>query len=231
VAWLYSPRRRPPTISGVSLSDITAKHATPLVPLVTLPGRDPLYPSRPGPRQAPDAMASHREAVQNDKDYVDPNPLPPSVPHVDELGTTSAPLKSASFFIGDYCREVNGEYPRSGEVGGRAGASPGAPRMSEWCRNGGDGQCWRSARSRVRPSARRAPRLYSLRMAAGVVGCRRRHCPALAATRPALAQRTPGSSPTPSSASNLPPPLPQGTANRQRTLCSARTRTATPRTA
>lgn len=55
-------------------------------------------------------MASHREAVTNDKPYVDPNPLPPSVPHVDELGTTSAPLKSASFFIGDYCREVNGEY-------------------------------------------------------------------------------------------------------------------------
>lgn len=56
-------------------------------------------------------MSTHREAVSNDKPYVDPNPLPPSVPHVDELGTTSAPLKSASFFIGDYCREVNGEYP------------------------------------------------------------------------------------------------------------------------
>lgn len=55
-------------------------------------------------------MSSHREAVSNDKPYVDPNPLPPSVPQVDELGTTSAPLKSASFFIGDYCREVNGKY-------------------------------------------------------------------------------------------------------------------------
>jgi NADH dehydrogenase (ubiquinone) 1 alpha subcomplex subunit 8 len=54
-------------------------------------------------------MASHREPVTNDKQYIDPNPLPSSVPHVDELGVSSAPLKSASFFIGDYCREVNGE--------------------------------------------------------------------------------------------------------------------------
>lgn len=62
-------------------------------------------------------MSTHREAVSNDKPYVDPNPLPPSVPHVDELGTTSAPLKSASFFIGDYCREVNGEYPVFAKLG------------------------------------------------------------------------------------------------------------------
>lgn len=54
-------------------------------------------------------MASHRGAVVNDKPYSDPNPLPTSVPHVDELGVTSAPLKSAAFFIGDYCKEVNGK--------------------------------------------------------------------------------------------------------------------------
>lgn len=56
-------------------------------------------------------MSSHREAIVNDKPYVDPNPLPSSVPHVEELGVTSAPLKSASFFIGEYCKEVNGECP------------------------------------------------------------------------------------------------------------------------
>ncbi|KAL1411416.1 ndufa8, NADH-ubiquinone oxidoreductase complex I 19kd subunit [Vanrija albida] len=55
-------------------------------------------------------MASHRGAVFNDKPYSDPNPLPTSVPHVDELGVTSAPLKSASFFIGDYCKEVNEDF-------------------------------------------------------------------------------------------------------------------------
>jgi NADH dehydrogenase (ubiquinone) 1 alpha subcomplex subunit 8 len=49
-----------------------------------------------------------RSAVFNDTPYTDPNPLPSSVPPVDELGTTSAPLKSASFFIGQHCKDVNG---------------------------------------------------------------------------------------------------------------------------
>jgi NADH dehydrogenase (ubiquinone) 1 alpha subcomplex subunit 8 len=42
------------------------------------------------------------------KAYVDPTPLPANVPKVKELGTTSAPLKSAAFFIGAYCKEFNG---------------------------------------------------------------------------------------------------------------------------
>ncbi|KAK6909934.1 hypothetical protein V866_001180 [Kwoniella sp. B9012] len=55
-------------------------------------------------------MASHRPAVLTDQPYTDPNPLPSSVPHVDELGVTSAPLKSASFFIGQHCKEVNEDF-------------------------------------------------------------------------------------------------------------------------
>jgi hypothetical protein len=54
-------------------------------------------------------MASHRSATFTDTPYTDPNPLPSSVPHVDELGVTSAPLKSASFFIGQHCKDVNGQ--------------------------------------------------------------------------------------------------------------------------
>jgi NADH dehydrogenase (ubiquinone) 1 alpha subcomplex subunit 8 len=46
--------------------------------------------------------------VYKDAPYVEVNPLPSTVPPVDELGTTSAPLKSASFFIGQHCKEVNG---------------------------------------------------------------------------------------------------------------------------
>lgn len=42
--------------------------------------------------------------------YKDPTPLPESVPKVQELGTTSAPLKSAAFFIGAYCKDYNGEW-------------------------------------------------------------------------------------------------------------------------
>lgn len=53
-------------------------------------------------------MSSHRAAVLEDTPYVDPNPLPHAVPKVDELGVTSAPLKSAAFFIGSHCKEVNG---------------------------------------------------------------------------------------------------------------------------
>ena len=40
----------------------------------------------------------------------DTTPLPDSVPQVKEIGTTSAPLLSASFFIGARCRPYNDDY-------------------------------------------------------------------------------------------------------------------------
>ena len=43
--------------------------------------------------------------------YHDPTPMPANVPKVNELGTTSAPLQSAAFFIGAYCKEYNGVFP------------------------------------------------------------------------------------------------------------------------
>ncbi|KAI5450068.1 ndufa8, NADH-ubiquinone oxidoreductase complex I 19kd subunit [Naganishia albida] len=55
-------------------------------------------------------MASHRSATFEDVPYVEPNPLPSSIPKVDEIGATSAPLKSASFAIGEYCKEVNEDF-------------------------------------------------------------------------------------------------------------------------
>ncbi|SCZ92594.1 BZ3500_MvSof-1268-A1-R1_Chr5-2g08012 [Microbotryum saponariae] len=55
-------------------------------------------------------MSTHREAKFPDKDYVDPTPMPSSIPHVDELGVTSAPLKSASFFIGEHCQKYNEDF-------------------------------------------------------------------------------------------------------------------------
>ena len=42
------------------------------------------------------------------KPYIDPTPMPADVPKVNELGATSAPLKSAAFFIGAFCKEYNG---------------------------------------------------------------------------------------------------------------------------
>ncbi|ORX43345.1 hypothetical protein DM01DRAFT_245318, partial [Hesseltinella vesiculosa] len=42
--------------------------------------------------------------------FVDSTPLPADIPKVDEVGATSAPLKSASFFIGAYCKDYNDDF-------------------------------------------------------------------------------------------------------------------------
>ncbi|KAM0751401.1 NADH dehydrogenase, alpha subcomplex, subunit 8 [Meredithblackwellia eburnea MCA 4105] len=55
-------------------------------------------------------MSTHREAKFPSKEYIEPNPLPKQIPHVDELGVTSAPLKSASFYIGEHCKAYNEDF-------------------------------------------------------------------------------------------------------------------------
>lgn len=41
---------------------------------------------------------------------VDKNPLPKDIPEVDEVGATSAPLLSASYFIGARCQPYNDDF-------------------------------------------------------------------------------------------------------------------------
>lgn len=41
---------------------------------------------------------------------IDTTPMPEHIPKVQEIGTTSAPLLSASFFIGARCRAFNDDY-------------------------------------------------------------------------------------------------------------------------
>lgn len=53
-------------------------------------------------------MSFYRSPASAEQPYKDPTPLPADVPKVQELGTTSAPLKSAAFFIGAYCKDYNG---------------------------------------------------------------------------------------------------------------------------
>ena len=53
-------------------------------------------------------MSAYNDPASAEKPYVDPTPLPAHIPKVQELGTTSAPLKSAAFFIGAYCKDYNG---------------------------------------------------------------------------------------------------------------------------
>ncbi|KAJ2438066.1 ndufa8, NADH-ubiquinone oxidoreductase complex I 19kd subunit [Coemansia sp. RSA 2424] len=44
------------------------------------------------------------------EDWIDPTPPPAHLAHVDEVGSTGAPLKSASFFIGAQCKEYNEDF-------------------------------------------------------------------------------------------------------------------------
>jgi NADH dehydrogenase (ubiquinone) 1 alpha subcomplex subunit 8 len=41
---------------------------------------------------------------------IDTTPMPEHIPKVQEIGATSAPLMSASYFIGDRCRAFNDDY-------------------------------------------------------------------------------------------------------------------------
>ena len=53
----------------------------------------------------------YHDPSESAQPYRDPTPLPDNVPKVQELGVTSAPLKSAAFFLGAYCKDYNGEWP------------------------------------------------------------------------------------------------------------------------
>ncbi|KAK0725815.1 hypothetical protein B0H67DRAFT_571629 [Lasiosphaeris hirsuta] len=51
-----------------------------------------------------------RKPVFNQQVLYDTTPLPDSIPKVKEIGATSAPLFSASFFIGARCKDYNDDY-------------------------------------------------------------------------------------------------------------------------
>jgi NADH dehydrogenase (ubiquinone) 1 alpha subcomplex subunit 8 len=50
------------------------------------------------------------------EELYDLTPLPDSIPKVKEIGASSAPLMSASFFIGARCRPINDDYMKCKEV-------------------------------------------------------------------------------------------------------------------
>ncbi|KAL2022992.1 hypothetical protein VTK56DRAFT_4207 [Thermocarpiscus australiensis] len=51
-----------------------------------------------------------RKPVFNQHVLYDTTPLPDSIPKVKEIGASSAPLLSASFFIGARCKDYNDDY-------------------------------------------------------------------------------------------------------------------------
>lgn len=46
----------------------------------------------------------------NQQVLIDTTPLPDSIPRVEEIGSSSAPLLSASYFIGARCKPFNDDY-------------------------------------------------------------------------------------------------------------------------
>ncbi|EEP81098.1 NADH-ubiquinone oxidoreductase 20.8 kDa subunit [Uncinocarpus reesii 1704] len=55
-------------------------------------------------------MSGHRQAIFNQHVLVDTTPMPEDIPKVEEIGASSAPLMSASYFIGDRCKAFNDDY-------------------------------------------------------------------------------------------------------------------------
>ncbi|KAH6914599.1 NADH-ubiquinone oxidoreductase subunit [Coprinopsis sp. MPI-PUGE-AT-0042] len=55
-------------------------------------------------------MSRFQEGSVPTKAVVDPTPMPTNIPKVEEVGATSAPLKSAAFFIGAHCKEFNEDF-------------------------------------------------------------------------------------------------------------------------
>ncbi|CAG8981461.1 hypothetical protein HYALB_00003031 [Hymenoscyphus albidus] len=53
---------------------------------------------------------SARRPVFNQSVLTDSTPLPKEIPAVEELGASSAPLLSASFFIGARCKDYNDDF-------------------------------------------------------------------------------------------------------------------------
>ena len=93
-------RKRAFQIGGRGRSARGARHAFRAVTVVHL--------TRPLGLYASAAMSRYLDPSDSSKPYKDPTPLPADIPKVKELGTTSAPLKSAAFFLGAFCKDYNG---------------------------------------------------------------------------------------------------------------------------
>lgn len=55
-------------------------------------------------------MSTTREPVGDRAALFDPTPMPSDIPDVPEVGATSAPLKSAAYFIGARCLPYNDDF-------------------------------------------------------------------------------------------------------------------------
>ena len=102
---------------------VTAAHLTSFPPNQTSHPHHPLppqlwppaSPGTPSPLR-PSFSRQHLQCSNtflhrfNQKVLLDTTPLPDSVPKVPEIGASSAPLLSASYFIGARCKAFNDDY-------------------------------------------------------------------------------------------------------------------------
>ncbi|KAJ5082593.1 hypothetical protein N7532_011636 [Penicillium argentinense] len=65
---------------------------------------------------------AQRDPRFNQQVLVDTTPMPDHIPKVDELGTTSAPLFSAAYFIGERCKAYNDDFMKCKDESNGRGA-------------------------------------------------------------------------------------------------------------
>jgi hypothetical protein len=59
---------------------------------------------------SPSSADQGRTLSPRPSEIQEPAAFPSSVPHVDELGVTSAPLKSAAFFLSTFCKDYSDDF-------------------------------------------------------------------------------------------------------------------------
>ena len=104
------PRTTIPDQNSVNTAKMAARKPVYVFPLLSVVPRTQLA----APRGQQPAQSSTRRAdisrSFNQQALYDTTPLPDSIPKVKEIGASSAPLLSASFFIGARCRDYNDDY-------------------------------------------------------------------------------------------------------------------------
>lgn len=55
-------------------------------------------------------MTTHREGIFVEGLWVENSPLDSSIPHVDDVGVTSAPLQSMAYAFGERCQEYSEDF-------------------------------------------------------------------------------------------------------------------------
>ena len=105
------PPTSPTAPDGPHILDHLSASTYPLRPPATPP---PWPPASPGTSQAYSTISAYTDPPFplsfNQHVLIDTTPMPAHIPKVDEIGASSAPLMSASYFIGARCKAYNDDF-------------------------------------------------------------------------------------------------------------------------